>query len=162
MAVVTREFDPSLTYEDVTWLAGLSDLPVVVKGVLRSDDARRAVAAGAKGVVVSNHGARQLDDAPPTAAVLGPIADAVGDTAEVYVDGGIRRAADAAKAIALGARAVMVGRPVLWSLATGGDRGVATLFEWFGSELERIMALCGAPRVEDLDRSLVTGPAEPR
>lgn len=160
MAVVAREFDPALTYDDVTWLAGLSDLPVVVKGVLRSDDARQAVEAGASAVVVSNHGARQLDDAPATADVLGPIAERVQDAAEVYVDGGIRRAADVAKAIALGARAVMVGRPVLWSLATGGDRGVATLFEWFESELRRVMALCGAPTVGHLDRTLVEGPQD--
>jgi 4-hydroxymandelate oxidase len=158
MAVVTGEFDPALTYDDVTWLAGLSDLPVVVKGVLRADDAVRCVEAGAQGVVVSNHGARQLDDAPATAHVLAPIADAVGDRAEVYVDGGIRRAADAAKAIAFGARAVMVGRPVLWSLATGGDQGVQHLFDWFRQELERVMALVGAPTVDRLDRSLVTNP----
>lgn len=155
MAVVTGEFDPALTYDDVTWLAGLSDLPVVVKGVLRPDDAARCVEAGAKAVVVSNHGARQLDDAPATADVLARVADQVADTAEVWVDGGIRRGADVAKALALGARAVLVGRPVLWSLATGGDRGVQQLFDWFRQELERVMALCGAPTVADLDRSLI-------
>jgi len=155
MAVVTSEFDRSLTYDDIGWLAGLSGLPVVVKGVQRADDAARCVAAGAAGVVVSNHGARQLDDAPPTAEVLARVVDAVGGRAEVYVDGGIRRAADAAKALALGARGVGVGRPLLWALATGGSAGVASLLDWLRAELERVMALCGAPTVDDLDRGLV-------
>jgi 4-hydroxymandelate oxidase len=161
MAVVGREFDPALTYDDVTWLAGLSDLPVVVKGVLRADDAVRCAAAGAAGVCVSNHGARQLDDAPATADVLAPVVDALAGRAEVFVDGGVRRAGDVAKALALGARAVLVGRPVLWALATGGDTGVAALLDWFGSELRRVMALCGAPAVAQLDRSLID-PAAPR
>ena len=111
MAVVTREFEPSLTPDDIGWLAGLSDLPVVVKGVQRADDAVRCVDAGAAAIVVSNHGARQLADAPPTADIVGEIADAVADRAEVYVDGGIRRAPDVVKALALGARAVLIGRP---------------------------------------------------
>lgn len=156
MAVVTREIDASLTFDDIAWLRDLSGLPVVVKGVVRADDARRCVRAGAAGVVVSNHGARQLDDAPPTAEVLPAVVDAVGDAGEVYVDGGIRRPADAAKALALGARAVLLGRPVLWALATGGDKGVADLLSWFTAELGRVMALCGAPRVEDLEPGLVS------
>jgi 4-hydroxymandelate oxidase len=155
MAVVTSEFDRSLTYDDIGWLAGLSGLPVVVKGVQRADDAARCVDAGAAGIVVSNHGARQLDDAPPTAEVLSPVVEAVGGRAEVYVDGGIRRSADAAKALAMGARGVGVGRPLLWALATGGSAGVASLLEWLRVELERVMALCGAPTVGDLDRGLV-------
>lgn len=155
MAVVTREIDPSVTFDDISWLRDLSGLPVVVKGVVRADDARRCVSAGAAGVVVSNHGARQLDDAPPTAEVLAAVVEAVGDTGEVYVDGGIRRPADVAKALSLGARAVLLGRPVLWALATGGESGVTGLLSWFTAELARVMALCGAPRVEELDRSLV-------
>jgi 4-hydroxymandelate oxidase len=162
MAVVARELDPGLTFEAVGWLAGRSGLPVVVKGVLRADDAARCVDAGAAGVVVSNHGARQLDDAPATADVLAEVVDAVGGRAEVYVDGGIRRAGDVAKALALGARAVLVGRPALWALATGGGEGVAGLLRWFGSELRRTMALCGARSVAELDRSLVRpAPAVP-
>jgi 4-hydroxymandelate oxidase len=156
MAVVTREIDASLTFDDIGWLAGLAGLPVVVKGVARPDDARRCIDAGASAVVVSNHGARQLDDAPPTAEVLRAVADAVGGAGEVYVDGGIRRPADVAKALCLGARAVLLGRPVLWAVATGGDRGVAELLAWFGAELGRVMALCGAPTVDDLDRTLVS------
>ena len=155
MAVVGREFEPALTPADIGWLAGLSDLPVVVKGVLRADDALRCVDAGAAGIVVSNHGARQLDDAPASADVLAEIVDAVGARAEVYVDGGIRRAPDVVKALALGARAVLVGRPSLWALAAGGSDGVASLLRWFESELRRTMALCGAGKVTQLDRSLV-------
>ncbi len=155
MAAVSRQFDRSLTFDDIGWLAGLCGLPVVVKGVLRADDAARCVDAGAAGVIVSNHGARQLDDAPATADVLAGVVDAVAGRGEVYVDGGIRRAGDAAKALALGAGAVLVGRPVLWALATGGAEGVAGLLAWMEAELGRVMALCGAPTVADLDRSLV-------
>jgi 4-hydroxymandelate oxidase len=155
MAVVTNEFEPALTPDDIGWLAGLSPLPVVVKGVQRADDAVRCVEAGAAGVVVSNHGARQLADAPATADILAEVVDAVGGQAEVYVDGGLRRAPDVVKALALGARAALVGRPSLWALATGGADGVAAMLGWFESELRRAMALCGAATVDGLDRSLV-------
>jgi 4-hydroxymandelate oxidase len=155
MAVVTREFEPALTTDDIGWLAGLSDLAVVVKGVQRADDALRCVEAGAAAIVVSNHGARQLADAPATADIVGEIADAVGDRAEVYVDGGIRRAPDVMKALALGARAVLIGRPCLWALAAGGADGVASLLRWYETELRRTMALCGAATIEGIDRSLV-------
>jgi 4-hydroxymandelate oxidase len=155
MAVVTREFEPALTPDDIGWLAGLSDLPVVVKGVQRADDALRSVEAGAAAIVVSNHGARQLADAPATADIVGEIAEAVGDRAEVYVDGGIRRAPDAMKALALGARAVLIGRPALWALAAGGADGVTSLLRWYDAELRRTMALCGAATIGGIDRSLV-------
>ena len=155
MAVVTNEFEPALTLDDIEWLGGLSELPVVVKGVQRADDAVRCVDAGAVGVVVSNHGARQLADAPATADILAEVVDAVGGRAEVYVDGGLRRSPDVVKALALGARATLVGRPSLWALATGGADGVAAMLGWFEAELRRAMALCGAATVEGLDRSLV-------
>jgi 4-hydroxymandelate oxidase len=155
IAVVTQQFEPSLTPDDIGWLAGLTDLPVVVKGVQRADDAVRCADAGAAGIVVSNHGGRQLADAPATADILGEIADAVGDRAEVYVDGGIRRAPDVVKALALGARAVLIGRPSLWALAAGGADGVAALLRWYEFELRRAMALCGASTVDQLDRSLI-------
>jgi 4-hydroxymandelate oxidase len=155
MAVVTREFEPALTPDDVGWLAGLSGLPVVAKGVQRADDALRCIEAGAAAIVVSNHGGRQLDDAPATADILPEIVDAVAGRVEVYVDGGVRRAPDVAKALALGARAVMVGRPSLWALAAGGADGVASLLRWYESELRRTMALCGTATVEAIDRSLV-------
>ncbi len=155
MAIVTHEFEPALTPDDIGWLAGLSALPVVAKGVQRADDAVRCVDAGAAAVVVSNHGARQLADAPATADILAEVVDAVAGRAEVYVDGGVRRAPDVVKALALGARAAMVGRPSLWALATGGADGVAALLHWFESELRRAMALCGAATVDDVDRTLV-------
>jgi 4-hydroxymandelate oxidase len=155
IALVTKEFEPALTPDDIGWLAGLSNLPVVVKGVHRADDAVRCVDAGAAAVVVSNHGARQLADAPATADILAEVTDAVAGRAEVYVDGGLRRAPDVLKALALGARAVLVGRPSLWALATGGAEGVAEMLRWYESELRRTMALCGAAGVDDLDRSLV-------
>jgi 4-hydroxymandelate oxidase len=155
MAVVTREFEPALTPDDIGWLAGLTDLPVVAKGVQRADDALRCVEGGAAAVVVSNHGARQLADAPATADILAEIVDAVGDRAEVYVDGGVRRAPDVVKALALGARAALIGRPSLWALAVGGSDGIAELLRWYESELRRAMALCGAASVADVDRSLV-------
>ena len=155
MAVVTHEFEPALTPDDIQWLAGLSALPVVAKGVQRADDAVRCVDAGAAAVVVSNHGARQLADAPATADIVGEIVDAVAGRAEVYVDGGVRRSPDVVKALALGARATLVGRPSLWALATGGADGVAALLRWYESELRRAMALCGAASIEDIDRGLV-------
>jgi 4-hydroxymandelate oxidase len=155
MAIVTHEFEPALTPDDIGWLAGLSALPVVAKGVQRPDDAVRCVEAGAAAVVVSNHGARQLADAPATADILAEVVDAVAGRAEVYVDGGVRRAPDVVKALALGARAALIGRPSLWALATGGADGVAGLLRWFETEVRRTMALCGAANVEALDRSLV-------
>lgn len=155
MALVARDLDRSLTPDVIGWLAQASGLPVVVKGVLRADDARRCVEAGAAAVIVSNHGARQLDQGPPTAEVLPEVVGALAGGAEVYVDGGVRRPGDVAVALALGARAVLVGRPVLWALAAGGGPGVTALFEWFGAELARVMALCGAPAVADLSGDLV-------
>ncbi len=155
MAVVTQEFEPALTPDDIGWLAGLSSLPVVVKGVQRADDAVRCVEAGAAAIVVSNHGARQLTDAPATADILPEIAAAVDGRVEVYVDGGIRRSPDVVKALALGAQAVFVGRPSLWAVATGGASGVAALLRWFETELKRAMALCGAGSVQAIDQSLV-------
>jgi 4-hydroxymandelate oxidase len=161
MAVVSREFDPSITFDDLRWLAEVSGLPVLAKGVARADDAARCIEAGAAGVIVSNHGARQIDDAPATADVLRAVAEAVGGGGEVYVDGGIRRPADVVKAIGLGARAVLLGRPILWALATGGSEGVTALLTWFAHELRRSMALCGAPSVADIEPSMVV-PSELR
>jgi 4-hydroxymandelate oxidase len=155
MAVVTHEFEPALTPDDIGWLAGLSSLPVVAKGVQRADDAVRCVEAGAAAVVVSNHGGRQLADAPATADIVAEVVDAVAGRAEVYVDGGVRRSPDVVKALALGARATLVGRPSLWALATGGAEGVAALLRWYETELRRTMALCGVATVDAIDRSLV-------
>jgi len=156
MAIVTREFEPALTPDDVGWLAGVGGgLPVVVKGVQRADDAVRSVDAGAAALVVSNHGARQLADAPATADVLAEIVDAVAGRVEVYVDGGVRRSPDVVKALALGARSAWVGRPSLWAVATGGAKGVEALLRWYEAELRRAMALCGTGSVDEIDRRLV-------
>jgi 4-hydroxymandelate oxidase len=152
------QFDPALTPETIGWLAERSGLPVVVKGVLRGDDALACLDAGAAGVVVSNHGGRQLDTVVATADALAEVAAAVGGRAEVYVDGGVRRGTDVVKALALGARAVLVGRPVLWGLAVGGAAGVERVLSGLAGELRLAMALCGATGVGELSRDLVAGP----
>jgi isopentenyl diphosphate isomerase/L-lactate dehydrogenase-like FMN-dependent dehydrogenase len=130
-------------------------LPVVVKGVCRGDDARRAVEHGAKALVVSNHGGRQLDSAPATCEVLPQVVDAVDDLCEIYVDGGIRRGSDVLKAIALGARAVLIGRPVLWGLCVAGEQGATSVLEILRRELDEAMLLCGCTRIEDIGRWLL-------
>ena len=153
---VAEKLDPSLGWKDVSWLRSLTTLPVLVKGLVRPDDARRAIDAGAHGIVVSDHGGRQLDGAPSTASVLGPIADAVQGRVEVLVDGGVRRGTDVLKALCLGARAVLVGRPVLWGLAVAGEEGVLGCLERLREELDQAMALAGCARVADASRDLVS------
>ena len=154
-----RVWNPHLandvTPADITVLAERYGVPVLVKGVLRADDARRAVDAGAAGVVVSNHGARNLDTAPATADVLASIVDEVRGEVPVLVDGGVRRGTDVATALCLGADAVLVGRPVIWGLTTYGAAGVQHVLEILRAELEMAMALLGAPTVDALDRSLL-------
>jgi 4-hydroxymandelate oxidase len=155
-AYVAAKLDPSLQWKDVAWLRSITKLPVLVKGLVRPDDARRAVDHGASGVVVSNHGGRQLDGSPATAAVLGPIADAVAGRIDVLVDGGVRRGTDVLRAVALGARAVLVGRPILWGLAVGGEEGALGVLETLREELDHAMALAGCAHVADATRDLVT------
>jgi 4-hydroxymandelate oxidase len=152
---LASEQDPSISFDAIAWLREESGLPVVVKGVLRGDDARRCVEAGAAGVVVSNHGGRQLDGALATAAALPEVVDAIGDAAEVYVDGGIRSGTDVLRALALGARAVLVGRPVLWALAVGGADGVATVLEHLRQQLWEAAALAGAATIAEITPDLV-------
>lgn len=154
-AYATQEIDPSITFDDIGWLADRCGLPIVVKGIVRGDDAAAAIDAGAAAVSVSNHGGRQLDTAVPTADALREVADSVAGEGEVYVDGGIRRGTDIVKALALGARAVLLGRPVLWGLATGGADGVRAVLDHFRDETARTLALCGAASVEDLPPDLV-------
>jgi 4-hydroxymandelate oxidase len=151
-AYVRENFKSDLGFGDLDWLCGVTRLPVVVKGVCRGDDARRAAEHGAKAVVVSNHGGRQLDTAPATCEVLPHVVEAVGDLCEVYVDGGIRRGSDVLKAIALGARAVLVGRPILWGLTVAGEQGAADVLEILRRELDEAMLLCGCTRIEDIGR----------
>jgi len=156
-AYVKDWLDPALSWEDVDWLRSVTRLPILVKGVVRVDDARRAADYGAVGVVVSNHGGRQLDTAPATADVLGPIADAVGDRVNLLVDGGVRRGTDVVKALAMGAQAVLLGRPVLWGLGWKGQAGVERVLEMMRAELDEAMALCGCGDIASITRDLVTG-----
>jgi 4-hydroxymandelate oxidase len=149
------EQDPHVGWDAVGRLAEASGLPVVVKGVLRADDAQQARSAGAAAVVVSNHGGRQLDGAVATARALPEVVDTVGGDLEVYVDGGLRRGTDVLRALALGARAVLVGRPVLWALATGGGDGVRELLTGLTAELALALQLAGCPDVAVVPRDLV-------
>ena len=128
---------------------------MVVKGVCRGEDACRAAEHGAKAVVVSNHGGRQLDTAPATCEALPHVVEAAGDLCEIYVDGGIRRGSDVLKAIALGARAVLVGRPILWGLCVAGEQGATNILEIFRRELDEAMLLCGCTKLSDIDGSLL-------
>ena len=131
-AYVRANFKADLGFDDLDWLCRSTRLPVVVKGVCRGDDARRAAEHGAKAVVVSNHGGRQLDTAPATCEVLPRVVEAAGDLCEIYVDGGIRRGSDVLKAIALGARAVLVGRPILWGFASPAKKARRNVLEILG------------------------------
>jgi 4-hydroxymandelate oxidase len=144
-----------VTPGDITELAARYDVPVIPKGILRADDARRAVDAGAAAVIVSNHGARNLDTAPATADVLAAVVAEIGGEVPVLVDGGIRRGTDVATALCLGASAVMVARPVIWGLATYGAPGVAAVIDILRTELEMAMALLGAPSLDALTPDLL-------
>ncbi|MCB9567710.1 MAG: alpha-hydroxy-acid oxidizing protein [Myxococcales bacterium] len=151
--------DPALTWETVEWLRSITALPVLIKGVVRADDAARAAERGVAGIVVSNHGGRQLDTSPATIDVLGPIADAVDGRAELLLDGGVRRGTDVIKALALGAKAALIGRPVLWGLGAGGEAGVAEVLGLLRREIDLAMALCGCPEVAAVTRDLVAPPS---
>lgn len=153
--VALAEQAPDVTFEDIAWLRELSGLPVLVKGVLRGDDAARCLDAGAAGVIVSNHGGRQLDGAVATAEALPEVVEAVAGRGEVLVDGGVRSGRDVFRALALGARAVLVGRPVLWGLATGGTPGVREVLEALREDTAHVMALAGAASVADVTADFV-------
>jgi 4-hydroxymandelate oxidase len=144
-----------VTPADITDLAHRYGIPVLVKGIVRADDARRAVDAGAAAVIVSNHGARNLDTAPATADCLASVVDEVAGVVPVLVDGGIRRGTDIATALCLGASAVLVGRPVIWGLTTYGAPGVRHVVEMLRTELEMAMSLLGAPTIPELTRDLL-------
>ncbi len=147
--------DAASAWDTLDRLRDATRLPCVVKGILRSEDARTAVAHGAAGIIVSNHGGRQLDGAPATLDVLPEIISAVGSETEVYLDGGVRRASDILMALALGARAVGIGRPILWALAAGGRAGIAHYFDLLTSELANAMVLMGASSLSDLGPAMV-------
>lgn len=154
-AYVASLWEPSFTWKDLEWLQSLSSLPIVLKGILHPEDARLAVEHGASAVVVSNHGGRQLDTVPATITVLPKVAEAVNGQIDVLIDGGIRHGTDVLKALALGAQAVLLGRPVLWSLALEGQAGVAQVLAMLRAEIELAMALSGCTDVNTVPSSLI-------
>jgi L-lactate dehydrogenase (cytochrome) len=159
IAFVNQELvNPGATWADLRWLRGLWDGPLAVKGITHVEDAQRAVEEGADGIVVSNHGGRQIDGAPATVERLPWIVDAVGDRAEVLVDGGVRRGSDVVKALSLGARACLVGRPYWYGLGAAGGAGVRRCLEILDNETRAAMALLGRPTIGDLDVSAVRVP----
>ena len=160
-AFTTKQFSPAISWADVDWYRSIWRGPMAIKGILSPEDARLAVEHGIEAVVVSNHGGRQLDDAPSPISVLPEIVDAVGGRAEVILDGGVRRGADVVKAIALGARACMIGKAFNYGVAAAGQAGVELALEILRTEIDRTLALIGRPTLADLDRSAVRlrGPA---
>ncbi|CAA7401198.1 unnamed protein product [Spirodela intermedia] len=154
-AFASQTHDDSLSWKDMAWLKSITSLPILIKGVLTAEDARKAVEVGLNGVIVSNHGARQLDYAPASLSVLEEVVEAVAGSVPVLFDGGIRRGTDVFKALALGAKAVMVGRPVVFGLAAKGEQGVRRVVEILKDELELTMALAGCPTIDAISRSHV-------
>ncbi len=152
---VGQQFDPALSWDDVDWLREQWKGPIVLKGIQSVEDAVIAVDHGVEAIAISNHGGRQLDSAPATLDLVEPIAGAVGGKTEIICDGGVRRGSDIIKAIALGADAVMVGRPYLYGLGAAGEAGVDHVLAGFASEMARTMALIGAPTTKDLDPSVL-------
>lgn len=158
-AFIAEQFDASLTWEAVDWLRSVSGMPVLVKGVVAPEDAALAVEHGAAGIIVSNHGGRQLDTGIPTAWALPDVVAAVAGEVPVLVDGGIRRGTDVLKALALGASAVLIGRPYLWGLAVNGQAGVEHVLALLRRELERALALVGRPRIGELNADVLVDTA---
>lgn len=153
-----HQLDGSLTWEAIDWLSSITSLPVLVKGVLTAEDAALAVAHGVAGIIVSNHGGRQLDGAMASVEALPEVVETVAGRCEVFVDGGVRRGTDVLKALALGARAVLLGRPALWGLAVDGADGVRRVLTLLNDELKLAMALAGRSTLASIDRALVKLP----
>jgi L-lactate dehydrogenase (cytochrome) len=147
---VDSQFDPSVTWDDLAWVREHWDGRLVLKGILDVEDAHRAVEGGVDGIVVSNHGGRQLDGVPSSISVLGEIVEAVGDRLDVLMDGGVRSGLDVVKALACGARAVMIGRPWAWAVAGGGQAGVTQVLQTLAKEMRVALALTGTDGVSDL------------
>jgi L-lactate dehydrogenase (cytochrome) len=151
-----KQFDSGVTWEEIDWLRSVWSGPIIVKGIQSVADACLAADRGIEAIVLSNHGGRQLDSSPAILDLVAPVAAAVGDHIEVLMDGGVRRGSDIAKAVALGARAVMIGRPYLYALGAAGERGVQFLLERFAQDLERTMALAGITTIAELSADMVT------
>ena len=147
---VSKQLDSSVNWDDAAWMIEQWDGPFIIKGIVNPEDAKRAVEIGARAIIVSNHGGRQLDFMPPTIEVLPQIVKAVAGRAEILLDSGVRRGTDVIKALALGATAVMIGRPYLYALAAGGEAGVDRMFELLRAELMRDMAMLGCTKISDL------------
>jgi 4-hydroxymandelate oxidase len=154
-AYVNSLIDPSIGWADLEWLVSVTSLPVIVKGVVRGDDAARCVDHGAAAVVVSNHGGRQLDTSPATIDALPEVVAAVDGRIEVLMDGGVRRGTDVIKALAQGARAVLLGRPILWGLSVNGADGVSGVLEIMRDEIDTAMALCGVSSIGEINTELL-------
>jgi 4-hydroxymandelate oxidase len=153
--IYSEVLEPRLSWQDVAWLRGIATVPVLLKGIMDPDDAARAVQEGVDGLIVSNHGARNLDTVPATITALPRIAEAVAGRVPILLDGGIRRGTDILKALALGASAVAIGRPCLHGLAVDGPRGVARVVQILRTELEMAMALTGRPTLGAIDRTVL-------
>ena len=152
---VAEQFDPSLSWSDLAWFRSIWNGPIVIKGIQSVADARRAVEHGVEAIALSNHGGRQLDGAPTALDLVAPVVDEVGEAVEIICDGGVRRGSDILKAVALGARAAMIGRPYLYGLAAGGEKGVDWVLDFFEDGLRRSMALCGVTSMAEVGRDLV-------
>lgn len=155
---INTQFDPALSWHDVDWLRSVWDGPILLKGVQSVEDAVLAAQHGVSAIVLSNHGGRQLDGAPAAFSLVAPVADAVGDRAEIICDGGVRRGSDIVKALAAGATACMAGRAYLYALGAAGELGVDRLLGWFRADVERTMSLLGAASISGLDRDLLQLP----
>uniref|UniRef100_A0A023F7T5 (S)-2-hydroxy-acid oxidase n=1 Tax=Triatoma infestans TaxID=30076 RepID=A0A023F7T5_TRIIF len=149
------EFDSSVNWEDIKWLKSITNLPIVLKGIQTSDDAVIAATVGVEAIMVSNHGARQLDTAPASIEALPEIARAVGNKCEIYLDGGVRYGTDVFKALALGAKMVFIGRPALWGLACGGQKGVKKVLDILHNEFSITLGLAGCNSLEDITKTMV-------
>ena len=154
--------DASASWKEIEWLRSFWDRPLILKGILHPDDAKRAISIGIDGVVVSNHGGRQLDVVPASLQALPAVVDAVAGKMPVLLDGGVRRGGDVVKALALGATACLIGRPHLWGAAVAGEQGVARVLEIYRSEIDRVMALCGWDDLDQIDTSVLFDPVGKR
>ena len=154
-AFIDSQFDPTVTWKDIGWLRSLWQGNILIKGVMGAEDACAAADVGADGVIVSNHGGRQLDGVASSISRLPEVAAAVGDQIEVYMDGGVRSGIDVVKAIALGADGVLIGRPWVWAIAADGEQGLTDLLEVFRQEIAIAMALMGVNRIEEITPDLI-------
>jgi len=157
---INGQFDPALSWRDLDWFRSVWDGPIVLKGIQSVEDARLAADAGVEAIALSNHGGRQLDGSPPPVELVAPVADAIGDRAEIICDGGVRRGSDVVKAVALGARACMIGRAYLYGLGAAGERGADHVLALLAADMRRTMALTGRQSISELAPDLVRRRAE--